>query len=595
MAGSAIVAVAMLILGQFVTFPVWLLAVEIFATIIGLFVFGSFSFRIHKNALTYGMMLVIAATYSGMWPPASSARVEVGAQGISEWWPLLRDSLLTWKGLDELIHADTMMFILGLTYFVSVIAQTRMLETITFKLLRGNDGYVLPTVIAVTAVVAVASGILDGVSMVGLTIRTLVIILILASAPSSSIRYAVMVCTVVTTVCGMWLAYGEPPNLIMKSNLTKPDGSSYLTNAFFLRYCAPAAFACYLVIAWNLSKRLKGSRIKLDELDVIDANAATVRFLQASRHGEVISAMELVQSHKAELGDKKDNVEERLRHGEAFGLAMVKENVPEPLRKELLAKYVDGEVVESLDRHYQLDAQGNHAAALEAEKEVDALLVRLAPLQTRAVKIGLAGLATFIVLLVYHAIDHRLPLFVAPFTGFFVALIGIMGIPRMRQLAFHEARVEFAEYYFLFPLFMSISLLTKAGFFDQLQELMRAGIQSLGPLMMALLQFIGCTFLSAILDNNVVADFAARGLHGLEVSLMHFFAMAQIAGYAAGGCWTPIGSAQSVVAFAFIQRDVDAHYTPVQWIKEMTPIIMQICVVLMIIIAAESALLNYLK
>jgi hypothetical protein len=31
----------------------------------------------------------------------------------------------------------------------------------------------------------------------------------------------------------------------------------------------------------------------------------------------------------------------------------------------------------------------------------------------------------------------------------------------------------------------------------------------------AFAQFLGCTFLSAILDNNIVADFASRGLHGL--------------------------------------------------------------------------------
>src|SRR6185436_14884189 len=116
-----------------------------------------------------------------------------------------------WAGLDSLIHADTMLFILGLTLFVAVIAQTRILEAITFSLLRKNKGAILPTVLAVTAVVALASGILDGVSMIGLTIRTLVIILLLASAPIGAIRYAVMVCTVVTTVCGMWLAYGEPP------------------------------------------------------------------------------------------------------------------------------------------------------------------------------------------------------------------------------------------------------------------------------------------------------------------------------------------------------------------------------------------------
>ena len=91
--------------------------------------------------------------------------------------------------------------------------------------------------IAVTALAAVASGILDGVSMIGLTIRTLVVVMFLANAPLASVRYSVMVCTVVTTVCGMWLAYGEPPNLIMKANLRAPTGEPYLSDAFFLRYC----------------------------------------------------------------------------------------------------------------------------------------------------------------------------------------------------------------------------------------------------------------------------------------------------------------------------------------------------------------------
>jgi di/tricarboxylate transporter len=53
-----------------------------------------------------------------------------------------------------------------------------------------------------------------------------------------------------------------------------------------------------------------------------------------------------------------------------------------------------------------------------------------------------------------------------------------------------------------------------------------------------------------------------------------------------------IGSAQSVVAFAFIRRNVDQHYTPVQWIKEMTPVIFQILIVLTVIIYAEGALLD---
>ena len=186
--------------------PVSLLAVEVFATILGLFAFGSFKYQIHKNALTYGMALVIVATFCGL--ETTGWHREIAAAGWSAW---MSAHVLSFHGLDDLIHADTMLFILGLTFFVAVIAQTRMLEGITFFLLRRNNGAILPTVIAVTAVVAFSSGILDGVSMIGLTIRTLVIILMLAAAPKEAILQAVMICTTVTTVCGVWLAYGEPP------------------------------------------------------------------------------------------------------------------------------------------------------------------------------------------------------------------------------------------------------------------------------------------------------------------------------------------------------------------------------------------------
>ena len=91
-----------------------------------------------------------------------------------------------------------------------------------------------------------------------------------------------------------------------------------------------------------------------------------------------------------------------------------------------------------------------------------------------------------------------------------------------------------------------------------------------------------------------MADFASRALHGLDLSILHLFAMAQIAGYALGGCWTHIGCAQSVVAYAFIQRDVDANYTPVQWIKEMTPVIFQVLVMVIVLIYFEGALLNWI-
>ena len=323
----AVVAGSILVAGRLVAIPVWLLAAEVLATILGLFLFGSFKYQIHKNALTYGMLMSIVATFSGL--RTSEWHVEIAQRG---WWYWTTQHLLSFRGLDQLIHADTMLFILGLTFFVSVIAQTRLLEGITFSLLRRNKGAILSTVIAVTAVVAFASGVLDGVSMIGLTIRTLVIILLLAAAPMADIRHAVMVCTTVTTICGIWLAYGEPPNLIMKANLYPRLG-----NAFFLLYCAPIAVASYLVVARHVRKRLRGRRVDLEGMDVIDANAEDVRFLQANRHGEVVTPVELVEDHVAELGSHTEFVLQRLRGGDSLGIAMVREKCLQRYAKICLA------------------------------------------------------------------------------------------------------------------------------------------------------------------------------------------------------------------------------------------------------------------
>ena len=78
--GCAAVAVAMLIAGRFTAVPVWLLAAEVLATILGLFLFGSFRYQIHKNALTYGMLLVIIATFCGL--PTSAWHVEIADAGL---------------------------------------------------------------------------------------------------------------------------------------------------------------------------------------------------------------------------------------------------------------------------------------------------------------------------------------------------------------------------------------------------------------------------------------------------------------------------------------------------------------------------------
>jgi citrate transporter len=579
-----IAALGIVALGSWITFPTWILASEVLATILGLFFFGSFRYQIHKNALTYGMLLVIVATFSQL--ATSTWHVEIARLGWLSW---TRHHLFTFAGLDDLIHADTMLFILGLTLMVAVIAQTRVLEGLTFYLLRRYRGVILPTVVAVTAIVAVASGLLGGVSMIGLTIRTFVIILMLSAASIEAVRYAVMVCTAVTTICGVWTAYGEPPNLIMKANLYP-----LLTNGFFLYYGVPVAIASYVMVAWHLRKRLSGRHIELDEMDVLDANAEDVRFLQASRHGEVMTPIELVEGHAPVLGTHTEAVMARIQRGESLGLALVHEDVPVDVRRLLLGHFVSDELADGLDRHYLYEAAGRHEEAFRAELAVDEVLASMGGVRRRAQRIGALSLVPFIVMLVVHAIYNEVPLFLASFAGFVAALPAIVRIPKMRALALREAKLEYAEYYFLFPLFLSITLLTSAGFFDIMQTLVATGIAVLGQAHVAFVQFLGSTFLSAILDNNIVADFASRGLHGLETRVAHFFAMAQIAGYALGGCWTHIGCAQSVVAFAFIQRDIDAHYTPIQWIREITPLIVQIMVLMALLIYLEGAFLTLL-
>jgi hypothetical protein len=374
----------------------------------------------------------------------------------------------------------------------------------------------------------------------------------------------------------------------MKANL-----DPYLDNAFFLLYCAPGAVAAYLAIAYDLRKRLRGQQVKLDEMDIVDANAADVRFLQAARHGEVLSSIEVVEAHagRAEWGHR---VIKRLRAGETLGLALIHEDIPQETRRLILGHFVAEELADGLDRHYILDAAGRYEEAFHAEQAVNEVLGAMGRVRRRAQWIGGLALIPFIAMLVVHGIYHQVPLFLASFAGFAAALPAIWGLPRMKALALREARLEYAEYYFLFPLFLSITLLTSGGFFEGIQSLIQDGIASVGPTLVAFSQFVGSTLLSAILDNNVVADFASRGLHGLDTDLLHLFAAAQIAGYALGGCLTHIGCAQSVVAYAFIRRDIDEQYTPLQWIRDITPVILKIFVGLSAILYVQSLLLNLL-
>jgi hypothetical protein len=583
LAGCAAAAALIWLVGRVHPFPSWVVAVEVVLTVLSLFVFGSVRYRLDKNALTYGAGLVILATFWQSWWTGSALRAAAESGVAAAWGPFLHRHLLTLHGLDGLVHADTMLFILGLTFFVAVIAQTRLLESLSFAVLQRNRGFVVPTVAILTGVVSAASGILDGVSMIGLMIRTLIIILFLARIPASEAVYTVMISTVVTTVCGMWLAYGEPPNLIMKANL-----HPLLDDAFFLRYCLPAAIGSYLIVAWNLSRRFRGRRVALDRLDVLDRHTADVRFLQASRHGEVLTAVEFLEEHRAEVGERFEAVLARLQKGEPLGESLVNEHIPREKRLSLMGRFVSEDLAGSLDDYYVHVYGKNDHKADESAVTVGRALDEVRRRRLMAQRVGALAFLPFVGLLIAHAVDHAVPLFLSSFAGFAAALTGIAGVKAMRRLALREAWHEYKEYFFLLPLFFSITLLQKTGFFSVIADLLRTGIDRLGAAHVAYGQFWFATLLSALLDNNVVADFAGRALQGLDVQLVHLFAMAQIAGYALGGCWTHIGSAQSVVAYAFIRREIDERYTPFQWIKAMTPIILEIAVLMSVVVYAES-------
>src|SRR5688572_8051164 len=90
-----IVACLLLAIGRVAALPVPLLAAELFATILGLFVFGSFKYQIHKNSLTYGMALVMLATFVGL--ETSEWHRQIAVAGWPAW---MREHVVSFHGLD---------------------------------------------------------------------------------------------------------------------------------------------------------------------------------------------------------------------------------------------------------------------------------------------------------------------------------------------------------------------------------------------------------------------------------------------------------------------------------------------------------------
>ncbi|MBI4218318.1 MAG: hypothetical protein HY610_04295, partial [Elusimicrobia bacterium] len=306
----------------------------------------------------------------------------------------------------------------------------------------------------------------------------------------------------------------------------------------------------------------------------------------------VLTPIEFAEEHPKELGNQLPVVLHSLHQGEPLGVALVRAGVSEEVRKQLLGKFVDEGLSDTLDQHYQDIAQDNKVDLQWAIERIQQVLESARKQRVRAQIIGGFSFVPFVGMLIAHGVNHHVPLFYASFAGFAVAFLGIIAIPKMRDLALREARLEYREYLFLFPLFFSITLLQKSGFFSQISALLHSGIEALGTSHIAYIQFLGAAFLSAILDNNVVADFTSRALQGLDMGVLYLFSMSQIAGYAVGGCWTHIGCAQSVVAYSFLQKEVDEHYTPFQWIKAMTPIILELFLLMTLFIYGEGFLLR---
>ncbi len=564
-----------------------LLGIEVLATILILFLFGSIRYRIDKNAITYGALPIIFVTFFPLWWPQSQLREEMSREGGAALWRAIRENLLSIDGLEKLIHGDTMLFILGLTFFVSVISQTRLLETVSMNLLRIFEGRVLATVLTIAGLVSFASGILDGVSMIGLTIRVLVIILVMARIRYEGIEFIIMISVILTTVCGMWLAYGEPPNLIMKSNLSLPD-------SFFLKYALPMAVVTFLIVSQFISRWLKGAMISLDELDVLEKNIADVRFHQAARKGEVQEIEDMFKEYAKRFGDKTAAVEALYHEGHHPISAMIRAQVDEETVNAFIRDFLGEEFVAPVKSYYhhrkQRGSPGEREWELREAGVIERLLEDTRVQRNAAQKWGKLAFIPFLGLLFWHARNHDVPLFISSIAAFSFALLGILAHTKMRKLAIREATHEYKEYLFLFPLFLSITMLTAVGFFDQLKGAIERGIDLFGPAHVAVIQFLGSGLLSAVLDNNVVADFASRAIHGMPD--MFLFAAAQIAGYATGGSLTHIGSAQSVVAFAYILRYVDPSFTPLGWIKAMWRLVVIISIALIAILYIKAFLIG---
>lgn len=549
---------ALLAWGIYTPLPNATMPVLVSALIVGLFVLEH---RFSKTEIALaGSLPVVSAYLVASWRGAS-------AKPFATWLYAESWRGLSWHRLEHLVHLDTLLFIFGLSAFAAVFTQARALESAALRLMRRGDGVhsVYGFVAVMFVAVALISGILDGVSMIGLLMATLLIIFRAARCSIADQRRVLVLATFVTTFCGAWLAFGEPPNLIMRAGVTSPQGNALLTDRFFLGYCAPLAFMALALILWQL-RRVDGA-VTWSSLDVLTRNQGTVLFLQAATHGTMLDEDKVAAEHLE--GTLLQKVLTRLRNGQPLGAALAEAEVSREKQVEILAAFTGtDDRGEALATHY--DPNETEEGRQAADRKFY-LLIRPPAMQrlgSRAWALG--GFVAFIGLLVAHTLNHHVPVWTAPLVGALVGYVGLVKGP-MRQLVRRQALHEMEGYLFLPPLFLSISLLGDTGFFERLQPTFRELVAEHGSFLPAAVQLFVTTVLSAVLDNNVVAAAGAKFLQGLPLQDTHLFSMAQIMGYALGGCLTVIGSAQSILAYGFIRAHVDPEYTAKMWLRDVAP------------------------
>ena len=364
-----------------------------------------------------------------------------------------------------------------------------------------------------------------------------------------------MVCTAVTTICGVWLAYGEPPNLIMKANLYP-----YLGNAFFLALLRAGRHRQLPRHRLAAARQARPAARRSREHGRLDANAADVRFLQATRHGEVHDAGRARRGPRRRSSRARaQRVIERLRRGESLGIALDPRGRAGSRRAGCCSDTSSARNWPTASTATTCSTPpGEYEAAFQAELAVDEVLAahgaasgaaRRRSARSRWCRSSACSSCT--------ASTTRCRCFWRRSPGSWRRCRRSRASPRCaRWPCARPARVR--------RVLLSVPAVSVDHAADERRLLrrdaephpLRASRRSARRTWPSR-SSSAATFLSAILDNNVVADFASRGLHGLDIDVLQLFAMAQIAGYALGGCWTHIGCAQSVVAFAFIQRDVD--------------------------------------